>query len=511
MRVRRALISVSDKTGIATFARFLSKLGVEIISTGGTAKLLSENKIVVKEVSDVTGFDEILDGRVKTLHPKIHGGLLALRDKKEHMSQLSELGIEPINLVIVNLYPFQKTILKKDVEFEDVLENIDIGGSTLIRASAKNHKSVAVIVNPAQYGAVMEELKGGELSQDTLYRLAVSAFAHSASYDATIHNYLSELSKEEFPELLNLTYKKVQDLRYGENPYQRAAFYSDMIIKEPCVGNAKQLHGRKLSYNNILDINDAFELISDFEEPTVAVIKHSTPSGVSSNEVISVAYENAYNSDPISAYGSIIALNRPVDLKTASSMRKKFVEAVIAPSFEEPALKKLCEKENIRLLETGVILKRTAGKDLRKVRGGLLIQTNERPDVTEKDLKQVSKKKPTEEEISSMLFAFRVNNHVKSNSIVIAKGKKTVGIGAGQMSRVDAVKIAVMKAEGRSENAVLASDAFFPFRDGIDEAAKGKVTAIIQPGGSIRDKEIIDAVDEHGMAMVFTGVRCFKH
>ncbi len=513
--MRRAILSVSDKTGLTNFAKKLSTLGVELVSTGGTAKALSKERIPVTEVSDVTGYPEMLDGRVKTMHPAVHGAVLALRDNKEHMRKLGELGIAPIDMVVVNLYPFEQTVSKENVALEDAIENIDIGGPALVRAAAKNYRHVAVVVSPSQYADVIRELEENScrLSEKTLSSLAVEAFKHTSWYDSVICGFLEARFGliQEFPSVLNLTYKKVMDLRYGENPHQRAAFYSELKINEACVTNAKQLHGKQLSYNNIIDLNDAFELVKDFEKPTAAVIKHTNPCGVASADNIFSAYQKAHESDPLSAFGSVVALNRELDLKTAELMKPFFIEAVIAPSFSDSALKLLKEKPNIRLLASGGVTTSSEGVDLRKVVGGMLAQSRNFPVVGAGDIKVVSKRKPSKDEVSSMLFGWKINRHVKSNSIVLCKDEQTVGIGAGQMSRVDAVKIAVEKSGGKSRGSVMVSDAFFPFRDGIDAAQAGGVTAVIQPGGSIRDKEVIDAVDEYGMAMVFTGVRCFKH
>jgi phosphoribosylaminoimidazolecarboxamide formyltransferase/IMP cyclohydrolase len=514
MRVDRAILSVSNKEGIVEFASSLAKLSVEIISTGGTAKKLSDAGIPVTEVSSLTGFGEMLDGRVKTLHPFIHGGILARRDNIKHMKELSERGIKPIDLVCVNLYPFREAALA-DEKLEDVIEEIDIGGPALIRAAAKNFTHVAVVVSPREYPTIVKELSENKrtLSEKTLSRLAVSAFTHTAGYDAFIQQYLRrKLEPEErFPEKLVLSFDKVQDLRYGENPYQEAAFYIEPEVAENCVTNAKQLHGKQLSFNNILDINDAFELIKEFDEPTAAVVKHTNPCGVATAETILEAYVKANESDPMSAFGGVIALNRKCDLPTAEKIHSVFVEAVIAPAYDEKALKLLETKKNIRILETGKLVKGASGYDLKKVVGGLLMQTRNYPELAPEDLKVVSRKKPSKKEIEWMLYAWRINRHVKSNSIIFCNGLQTVGIGAGQMSRVDAVKIAAFKAGAKARGAVMASDAFFPFRDGIDEAARAGISAVIQPGGSIRDEEVIDAVNERGMSMVFTGVRCFRH
>jgi phosphoribosylaminoimidazolecarboxamide formyltransferase/IMP cyclohydrolase len=515
MKVKTALISVSDKTGVVEFGRALHKLRIQLISTGGTAKALLEGGVPVTMVSDITGYSEMLDDRVKTLHPIIHAGILALRDKAEHMKRLEELHIKPIDLVVVNLYPFQDTVSKENVRLEDALENIDVGGPALIRAAGKNYAHVGVVVNPRRYNAVAEELEKNScmLSSSTLANLAVEAFQYTAQYDSTVYSYLSQRigEAEEFPAFLSLSYRKLQHLRYGENPYQRAAFYSEHYLDQPCVANAKQLHGKELSFNNILDLNDALELVKDFEQPTAAIVKHTNPCGVACASDVLLAYKKANESDPLSAFGSIVAVNRKLPAELAEFMKQFFIEAVIAPGYEPKAVEILKEKKNIRIIETGPLSKKDTGFDLKKVVGGLLIQTRYTPVLSEKDLKVVTKREPTRKEVLAMLFAFKVCCHTKSNSIILSREDVTTGIGAGQMSRVDAVKIAVMKSNGKSKGSALASDAFFPFRDGIDEAAKGGVSAVIQPGGSIRDQEVIDAANEHGMAMVFSGVRCFKH
>ena len=510
-KVKTALISVSDKEGIVEFAKSLKRQGIEILSTGGTASLLKKNKVPVTLISDYTGQEEILDGRVKTLHPKISGGILAIRKNKKHMEELKKQDIKLIDLVVVNLYPFEKTISDEKVKLDDAIENIDIGGPSLIRAAAKNSGDVLVVVDKNDYKEVADEIRH-RISDETRKKLMLKAFEHTARYDSIINSFFQKnFYPEEFPSKLNLTYEKVQDLRYGENPYQKSAFYREPFIKEACVSNTTQLHGKDLSYNNILDINDAFELIKDFKEPAAAVIKHTNPCGVATAKTIEEAYKKAHETDPLSAFGSIVALNRNCNSETVKIMEGLFIEVVVCPKFEKSALNSLKQKKNIRLLETGNAEKTDLGYDMKKMVGGMLVQTRNFPELKKEDLKVVSNKIPSEEEINSMLFAFKVNKHVKSNSIVYAKDNVTVGIGAGQMSRVDAVKIATIKSKGKSNGAVMSSDAFFPFRDGIDEAAKAGITAIIQPGGSIRDQEAIDAVNEHQMAMVFTNIRLFKH
>jgi len=507
--IKTALISVSDKKGVAEFAKQLSKLGIKIISTGKTAKLLKENKINVTLVSDVTKFPEMLDGRLKSLHPNIFAGILADRKNKKHMNELKKYKIKTIDLVAVNFYPFEETADKK-AKMHDVIENIDIGGPSLARAAAKNHKDVLVVIDPGDYNSIIEKIKSKKIDGNFRMRLAAKAFLRTARYDTIIGRYFAEnFMHELFPDIYNLTFNKIQNLRYGENPHQKAAFYRSFSVKETCISTAKQLQGKELSYNNILDANDAFELVKDFDRPTAAVIKHTNPSGVASAEKIEEAYKKAYETDPKSAFGSVVALNRPCNAKTAKLMKPLFVEVVICPKFENEAIGILKNKQNLRLLETGPIVKDYESPDLRRVSGGLLVQTRQTPDL--KKLKAVTKRKPTKGELKALIFAWKVNKHVKSNSIVLVRENVTVGIGAGQMSRVDAAKLAVMKSEGKSEGSVMSSDAFFPFRDGVDEAAKAGITAIIQPGGSIRDKEVIEAADEYNIAMVFTGIRLFRH
>jgi phosphoribosylaminoimidazolecarboxamide formyltransferase/IMP cyclohydrolase len=503
---------VADKQGLFNLANYLDQMNVEIISTGGTANVLKEAGISVILVSDITNFPEMLDGRVKTLHPKIHAGILALRTP-EHLKQLEEQGISPIDLVIVNLYPFAKTIAKPDVTMEEVIENIDIGGPTMIRAAAKNYNYVAVVTSPARYEEVLIELKENDccISHELSYKLACEAFAHTAHYDAIIHQYLE---KDTFPNTLNLTYQKVQSLRYGENPHQQASFYKDTQISIPGISNAKQLHGKELSYNNILDLNSALELVKEFDEGFACVIiKHNNPCGVAVTDSQLTAYKLAKETDPTSAFGGIVSFNQQVEKDTAEELIQTFIEAIIAPGFSKEALKILKTKKDVRLLEVA-----TWQKDLsvptftiRSVAGGLLVQESDLKEITPQELKVVSKRKPTQQEINAMLFGWKVVKHIKSNAIVLAKENRTLGIGAGQMSRVDSVKIAVNKAGPEAFGGIMASDAFFPFRDGIDLADKAGIRAVIQPGGSIRDEEVIKAADEYGMAMVFTGIRHFRH
>lgn len=517
IKINRALISVSDKQGIVEFARGLADLKVEILSTGGTAKLLKENGVPVKLVSEYTKFPEMLNGRVKTLHPKVHGGILAIRDSERHMTQLKEHGITPIDMVIVNLYPFEATIKKKDVSIDEAIENIDIGGPTMIRSAAKNHNGVAVVVNPERYDDILQELKtnGGGISSDFSSKLALEAFEHTAKYDSVISDFLHKkfTPSKPFPDVIGLGYEKALDLRYGENPHQQAAFYMNTRFSGVCVGNAIKLHGKDLSFNNIIDLDSALDIVMDFDRPTASVIKHTNPCGVASADTISEAYSIGEAADSLSAFGSVVGLNRDCDLATAEEIKKHFVEAVIAPEFDKDALDLLSKKKSIRLLKTGVPIKRESPVEhkMMKVKGGLLIQTGDFPEINPRSLKVVTDKKPTEAELKTMVFACKVLKHVKSNSILLAQGEQTVGIGAGQMSRVDASMIAARKAGEKAKGSVMASDAFFPFRDGVDAAAKFGVAAIIQPGGSVRDDEVIAAANEHGMSMVFSGIRLFKH
>ena len=514
-KVKRALISVSNKEGIVELGKELDKLGVEILSTGGTAKKLKDAGVKVRDVSEYTGFPEMMEGRVKTLHPKVHGGLLALRDNKEHMETAKKHGIEMIDLVVVNLYPFKETISKKDVKLADAIENIDIGGPTMIRSAAKNHEFVAVVVDPKDYPGIIEELKAGEIKKETKNLLALKAFEHTASYDCLISGYLNEqYRKGELPKTLNLTFDESSiTLRYGENPHQKAAFYTEPFINQTCVSNAKQIFGEKqISYNNIFDADGAFELVKEFKEPTAAVIKHANPCGIASRATIEEAFKDAYDVDPMAAFGCIVALNRKCNLKTAELMKGKFMEVLIAPGYDKDAMEWIKEnKKNLRVLETGPVTKSNKGYDMKKVVGGLLVQTRDWPDIDKLELKVVSKRKPTKEETEDLKFAWKVNKHVKSNSVVFCKNKTAYGIGAGQMSRVDASIIAKRKSDGRADGGAMSSDAFFPFRDAVDEAAKAGIKAIIHPGGAKRDEEVIQAANENGMAMVFTGVRLFKH
>jgi len=507
-KIQRVLISVSNKDGIVDFARGLVNFGIEILSTGGTAKILKENGIDVRMVSEYTGFPEMLDGRVKTLHPKIHAGLLARRDDKKHMEELEKHGILPIDMVVVNLYPFEKTVSKPDVKLEEAIENIDIGGPTMLRSAAKNYDAVAVIVNPSRYSEVLKELeeKGGEVSLETKEKLRTEVFSHTAKYDSAIYGYLAGREDTEFSDNLILTLTKAQELRYGENPHQKACFYRDSL----CKNSLKQLHGKELSFNNIIDLDAAFSIAAEFDKPAAVVIKHTNPCGAACAETLSEAYSQAFECDPVSAFGSVVGLNMEVDRMTAEGIGSSpFIEAVIAPAFTEEALEVLKGKKNIRLI---VVDGTESGQlDLKKVEWGTLIQEKDLRDVETGKCLIVSEKKPDENEFDSLLFAWKIAKHVKSNAIVLVQGKKTVGVGAGQMSRVDSTKIACDKAGERSRGSVMASDAFFPFPDAIEEAAKAGVKAIIQPGGSLRDKDVIDAVNKHKIAMVFAGMRHFKH
>ncbi len=512
--IKRALISVSDKAGVVEFASRLVELGVEIISTGGTARLLKENKIPVKDISEFTGFPEMLDGRVKTLHPKVHGGLLAVRGNAEHARQVSEHGIQYIDLVAVNLYPFEATVKKPGVTLAEAIENIDIGGPTMLRSAAKNYSAVSVVCNPERYAEIIAELKSnGKVSPATNFKLAREVFAHTSAYDAKINAYLEEQSASDgLAEQQALIGRKIQDLRYGENPHQRAAFYQDNSIEEPNVPDAVQLQGKELSFNNILDLSAALEIAKDFSEMVAVVIKHTNPCGVALAENMLEAYKRARSTDPVSAFGSVLGFNREVDEATAQEIISTFVEAVIAPGFSEEARQVFARKKNLRLLETGAFGSRSAKEvDVKKIVGGFLVQERDLKEVRAEDLKVVSQRQPTEEDIRELLFAWKVCRAVKSNAIVYTKDFMTLGVGAGQMSRVDSSRLAVSKANFDLRGSVVASDAFFPFRDGVDAAAQAGAVAVIQPGGSVKDAEVIEAADEHGMVMVFTGTRHFKH
>ena len=510
----RALISVSDKTGVVEFAKELEKLGVKIISTGGTSKKLADEGVDVIGISDVTGFPECLDGRVKTLHPAVHGGILAMRDNPDHMKQLHDLDIETIDIVAINLYPFKETIMKPDVKLADAIENIDIGGPTMLRSSAKNHKDVVVICDPADYEGIIEELKkDGKVSYDTKYKLALKVFEHTASYDAMISSYLRKEKDLPLPSNPTFTYEKIQDLRYGENPHQKAGYYKEVKPWAGALVNAEQLHGKELSFNNINDTNGAVETLREFEKAAVVAVKHANPCGVGEAETIYDAYVKAYEADPVSIYGGIVAANREIDDKTAMEINKIFVEIVIAPGYSDEALDILKSKENIRILKLPEISGDAPKDDIdvKKVDGGILIQDKDVKLFDEKDLKVVTKKKPTEEEMRDMIFAMKVVKHVKSNAIVLCKDEMTVGVGPGQTNRVGSIEIAVRTSHKDLNGAVMASDAYFPFSDSVEAAGAAGVTAIIQPGGSIRDEDSIKKADELGIAMVFTGMRHFKH
>ena len=515
-KIKRALISVSNKKNLINFAKELSKnLGIEIISTGGTRKVLLDAGIDAKQVSEITKFPEMLDGRVKTLHPLIHGGILGIKDNPSHMEQMKKYKIQSIDMVVVNLYPFEATISKPNVKIDEAIENIDIGGPTLIRSAAKNHNYVAVITNPDKYESIIKELKenNGELSLNTRKILALEAFSHTARYDSIISNYLHSKFKPDvkFPDLLSITMKKIQDLRYGENPHQKAAFYQELNINYPSIVNATQLGGKELSYNNLFDMNAAIEMVKDFEEPCCAVIKHTNPCGIAIGINLLDVYIRARQVDPMSAFGSIVTFNRKLNAETASEIIKTFVEAVVAPDFDEKAIKILQQKKNLRIIDLKSIQRRTEQMDWKKIDSGLLIQEKDEKIVSRNEFKVMSKKKPDESQLKALDFAWKVVKHVKSNAIIISKEKEAVGVGAGQMSRVDAVELAIKKGGDKVKGCVLASDAFFPFRDSIDAAAKAGITAIIEPGGSIRDEEVIKAADEVGLVLIFTGFRCFKH
>ncbi len=513
---KRAIISVSDKTGIVEMAKGLQKHGIEIISTGGTAKALREAGLSVIGISEVTGFPECLDGRVKTLHPNIHAGVLAMRDNAEHMQQIDDLGVSPIDFVIINLYPFKQTILKDSVTQEEAIENIDIGGPTMLRAAAKNYQDVAVIIDPSDYSQVLQELDAnGEVSCNTKFKLAAKVFENTAHYDAMIAQYLRQAAgMPEFPELLTLTYEKVQDMRYGENPHQSAVFYKEVKPKAGSLSKAEQLHGKELSFNNINDTNGALDLLKEFDETAVVAVKHANPCGVGIGESLYEAYMRAYEADPVSVFGGIIVTNAQMDVKTAEEINKIFVEIVVAPSYTEEALNVLKSKKNVRLLQLSDIkAKIPAGNwDLKKVYGGLLVQSSDTLLLDENQtLKVVTERKPNEAEMHDLLFAWRVVKHTKSNGIAIAKNGQSLGVGPGQVNRIWATQQAIEHAGEQVKGGVMASDAFFPFDDCVEAAAAAGITAIIQPGGSVRDEDSIKACNRYGIAMVFTGMRHFKH
>jgi phosphoribosylaminoimidazolecarboxamide formyltransferase / IMP cyclohydrolase len=519
-KIQRAILSVTDKSRLLDFARALAAMGVELVSTGGTAKLLRESGIPVKDISELTGFPEMLDGRVKTLHPKVHGGILHRREDSGHLAAVAEHGIPAIDMVVVNLYAFEKTAAKPGVHFEELIENIDIGGPSMIRSAAKNFQDVAVVTSPADYVAIAEEMRhsGGTVSRSTKWRLAQKAFATTAAYDSAIASTLERVGDDfslqsfelkpaqGFPQNLRLAFQKVADLRYGENPHQKAAMYSDGSGSG--VANAHQVQGKELSYNNIVDLQAAWDLAQEFDEPVCAIIKHTNPCGTATGKTLSEAYLRALECDPVSAFGGVIGVNRPVDAAAASEMAKLFLEVIAAPAFDEGAKAVFASKKNLRLVEV------PAGQQpwvLKNISGGLLVQDSDLHKLTETDLKVVTKRPPTPEEKRALLFAWKVCKHVKSNAILYARDGQTIGVGAGQMSRVDSCRLGATKAQLPLNGTVAASDAFFPFPDGVEEIAKTGATAIIQPGGSVRDREVIEATDRLGLAMIFTGVRHFRH
>ncbi|MBV9926876.1 MAG: bifunctional phosphoribosylaminoimidazolecarboxamide formyltransferase/IMP cyclohydrolase [Acidobacteria bacterium] len=544
--IRRALLSVSDKTGLVDFARALRDLGVELLSTGGTAKALRAAGLEVRDVSEVTGFPEMLDGRVKTLHPRIHGGILAVRDNPEHARALEEHQIGPIDMVVVNLYPFEQTVARAGVTLEEAVEQIDIGGPSMVRSAAKNFKDVAVVASPDDYALLTEELQrtGGALSYNTRRRLALGAFRRTSTYDSAIFAYLAPAvlpemlanaasragasvggltvsggipiqraidlfrSGEVFPDLAKWTMSRHSELRYGENPHQKAALYE--TDEATGIAQAEVLGGKEMSFNNYVDADAAWQLVCDFEETACAIIKHMNPAGVGTAATLEEAYRRALATDPVSAFGGIVAFNRKVDEASARALTEIFTEVVVAPDFEEAAVEVLKSKKNLRVLRAGDA-RQPQGLDFKRVTGGMLVQTRDTHRLGREDLKVVTKRAPTDEEFEALMFAWTVCKHTKSNAIVYARAGQTIGVGAGQMSRVDSVRIGAMRAQLPVEGSVLASDAFFPFRDGLDEAAKHGITAVIQPGGSVRDAETIAAADEHGLAMVLTGVRHFRH
>ena len=512
--VRRAILSVTDKTGIADFARALEKAGVDLVSTGGTAKLLRDAGIGVKDISELTGFPEMLDGRVKTLHPKVHGGILHVRENAAHLQAVAKHDIPAIDMVVVNLYAFEQTAARPNVTLEEIIENIDIGGPSMLRSAAKNFQDVAVVTSPRDYESIAAELKGtGGLSLATKWMLAKKAFATTAAYDGAIASTLDSIEAPgdppeagAFPQTLRLLFSKRNDLRYGENPHQRAAIYSDGT--EMGIANARQLQGKELSYNNLVDLDAAWELCREFDEPMCAIIKHTNPCGAATGPNIATAYERALEADPVSAFGGVIGINREIDEAAAEQIAKLFVEAIAAPSYSPAALGRFAARKNLRLLEVKSASPKTV---LKQVSGGMLLQDADRHRLRAADLKIVTKRPPSQDEIGALLFAWQVSKHVKSNAIVYARNGQTVGIGAGQMSRVDSCKIGAAKAVLSLKDTVAASDAFFPFPDGVEEIARAGATAVIQPGGSVRDKEVIEAADRLGLAMVFTGIRHFRH
>lgn len=519
-RVRRALVSVSDKTGLIDLTQLLASLGVELISTGGTRKTLADAGLKVRDISEVTGFPEILDGRVKTLHPRVHAGILAMRDNAAHQATIQEHQIGLIDLVVCNLYPFEATVAKSGATHEDVVENIDVGGPSMVRAAAKNYHDVAIVTDPGQYAEVMQELRAnqGALTLATREKLAAAAFARTAAYDAAIAAYFAGRGTEPWPGRLILSFARKQGLRYGENPHQQGAFYIEPAARHACVATAEVLHGKELSYNNILDLDSALNLVREFDVPAAVVIKHNNPCGAATGPTLVDAFTRAYEGDPLSAFGGILGFNRPVDEATAQQITEpnRFIECIIAPDYAEAAFHLLTTrpswKKNVRILKTGPLTEASSqALDFRRVDGGLLVQDRDRPADDFANARVVTKRQPTAEERADLKFAWLVAKHTKSNAIVLAQGGMVVGVGAGQMSRVDSVHMAVRKAGARVAGSCLASDAFFPFRDNIDEAARAGVKALVQPGGSMRDQDSIDACNEHGLAMLFTGVRHFRH
>jgi phosphoribosylaminoimidazolecarboxamide formyltransferase/IMP cyclohydrolase len=514
-KIQRAILSVTDKTGLVEFAGQLARMGVQLVSTGGTAKLLRDSGIAVKDISELTGFPEMLDGRVKTLHPKVHGGILHRRQDVAHRSAVAEHGIQPIDMVVVNLYAFEKTAAKPGVHFEELIENIDIGGPSMIRSAAKNFQDVAVVTSPGDYNAIAEEMSksGGELSAATKWKLAQKAFATTAAYDSAIASTLERMSPDGnveaangFPGTLRLSFNKIMDLRYGENPHQKAAMYSDG--SGVGVANTRQIQGKELSYNNIVDLQAAWDLAQEFDETVCAIIKHTNPCGTATGATLAAAYKKALECDPVSAFGGVIGVNRIVDGDAAEEMAKLFLEVIAAPGFDEAAKAKFAAKKNLRLVEINHAPQKWV---LKNVSGGILLQDTDMRPLAEAELKIATKRPPTAEEKRALLFAWKVCKHVKSNAILYARDGQTVGVGAGQMSRVDAAKVGAMKAILPLKGTVVASDAFFPFPDGVEEIARVGSTAIIQPGGSVRDAEVIEAADRHGLAMILTGVRHFRH
>ena len=518
-KIQRALLSVTEKTRLVDFARQLAGMGVELISTGGTAKLLRDSGIAVKDISELTGFPEMLDGRVKTLHPKVHGGILHIRGNAEHVAAAAKHGIQPIDMVVVNLYAFEKTASKPGVEFQEIIENIDIGGPSMVRSAAKNFQDVAIVTSAADYEAIAAELKaeGGSLSLATKWRLAQKAFATTAAYDSAIASTLETIAPpvegkftlaaaKGFPETLRLSFRKAFDLRYGENPHQAAALYGDGTGKG--VANGKQLQGKELSFNNIVDLQAAWDLAQEFEEPVVAIIKHTNPCGTAMAPTLSEAYLRALECDPVSAFGGVIGVNRPIDAATATEMAKLFLEVIAAPKFDDDAKAIFAAKKNLRLVEIQALEQKWV---MKHVSGGALLQDNDMRPLTEADLKVVSQRPPTAQEMKDLLFAWKVCKHVKSNAILYARNGQSTGVGAGQMSRVDSARIGAMKSVLGIKGSVAASDAFFPFPDGVEVIAEAGATAIIQPGGSVKDKEVFEAANKLGLAMVTTGVRHFRH